>query len=746
MKKKSTAKLCRKRVEITIKICYDIDVLILSVRGLFMKKLEYSIEDRTIAEILGVQNFTNAESAVLELVKNAFDACAKEIFITIHPNEMIFEDNGTGMSAQTIIQNWMHIGKSDKDYTVTDGKDVRVLAGSKGVGRFALARLGSEVELHSKMQGKESILWQTDWNVSTLDRSDRSENGTRIVIRDLRDHWTPAKVRNLQYFLSRTYNDDVMKIWLEYQGTRTEVKKYFQDFTLGVHGVSIIRLDYSAKKQIMTCKIESDEFKEEAMRYCPEINLKKVLLQLNMVDELIGYSDDMTQDDLTAALKRVGSFHAELYFSLKNPSSVDADKFLYKYRFLNNRYEQGVILYRNSFSISSYEGKKDWLGFGARSRMSPAAASHPTGSWRVRENQISGKVVIDKRENCDLRDLANRQGLEENDSYKLFIQLILSGIQCFERYRQNIIRHINKKNAPEEPASLKIIEKVLKSPESLTALTLPEQGTFLAELKTLQKENKESRRQMSEQEEHYRYDIRLLNLFATSGLKATSIAHDMYNNRNSLDENVNYIISALKQYELWDIVDSEENKRYIHRNIPGLLAKNQRLNKKMVNFMTVLLSESEKEQFNPEEIDVYKLMTEIKNVWEKDYAWIRIDLDMEKDIIHKSAKDIFWVIFDNLILNSVQQNDYRNGLDIYIRIIQQGRQLQIEYSDNGAGLPPKYILDPMRILEVHETSRKNGHGIGMWIVNNTVRNTAGEILNIDGNKGFKFLFTLGDKL
>ena len=34
-----------------------------------MKRLEYVIEDRTIAEVLGVQNFTNEESAVLELVK-----------------------------------------------------------------------------------------------------------------------------------------------------------------------------------------------------------------------------------------------------------------------------------------------------------------------------------------------------------------------------------------------------------------------------------------------------------------------------------------------------------------------------------------------------------------------------------------------------------------------------------------------------------------------------------------------------
>lgn len=44
-----------------------------------MEKLQYVIEDRTIAELLGVQNFSTDESAILELVKNAYDAQASYI-------------------------------------------------------------------------------------------------------------------------------------------------------------------------------------------------------------------------------------------------------------------------------------------------------------------------------------------------------------------------------------------------------------------------------------------------------------------------------------------------------------------------------------------------------------------------------------------------------------------------------------------------------------------------------------------
>ena len=56
----------------------------------------------------------------------------------------------------------------------------------------------------------------------------------------------------------------------------------------------------------------------------------------------------------------------------------------------------------------------------------------------------------------------------------------------------------------------------------------------------------------------------------------------------------------------------------------------------------------------------------------------------------------------------------------------------------------KYRNEPRRILEVHESSRKNGHGLGMWIVNNSIKMSNGTIIDINGNNGFSFEFTLGD--
>ena len=209
-----------------------------------------------------------------------------------------------------------------------------------------------------------------------------------------------------------------------------------------------INLQYDGASQALTTEVSSDEFLDEAEKYCEGIDLKHFYQKIDVFDELKAIDQwDLSDEELKHNLELLGSFSAEFSFSI-SPTRDDVEKFLYKHHTLPCDSLKGVILYRNAFSISSYEGKKDWLGFGKRSRKSPAAATHPTGSWRVRENQMAGKVEIDKRRNAALQDLSNRQGLDENIFYELFVEIVLAGIKEFERYRQNIIRHINVKNAP----------------------------------------------------------------------------------------------------------------------------------------------------------------------------------------------------------------------------------------------------------------------------------------------------------
>ena len=466
----------------------------------------------------------------------------------------------------------------------------------------------------------------------------------------------------------------------------------------------------------------------------------------NVIKELKGTEIvELVDDDIDSVIKELGDFSANFFFNLTS-SNEDKDKFMYKYLDTPQNVESGIILYRNAFSISSYEGKKDWLGLGKRSRKSPAAASHPSGAWRVRENQMAGYVLIDKKENAVLQDMANRQGLDENIYYQLFVEIILIGIKEFERYRQNIIRKINIKNQPDEQKATPVSDRVISKPSSINEFTRDEAKQLAAEIKGYKKEGKQYQKDKEAVEARYKYDIRILNVLATTGLKASSIAHEMKNDRNAIFENYNNIVDALKEYGMWDELNSVDKTRKSYKNVPYLLKNNDVVGKKLITFMDTMLEEVEKKQFEAHYQSIADILVASKQVWERDYAWLSIEILMEEDIIYQISEDILQVVFDNLLLNSVQQNDNTLKLNVTINVAEINGFLKIKYSDNGKGLDDKYKTNPRKILEVHETTRANGHGLGMWIVNNTCIMSGGEIQKIEGEGGFSIEFTIGGKL
>lgn len=161
-----------------------------------VERLSYVIEDSTLAEILGKQNFSTDESAILELVKNAFDAGARTLKIIFSNDFLIIEDNGVGMDYNDIKKYWMHVGKSHKANKSIEFNGVhKKMAGSMGIGRFALARLGQDIELQSKKIDSRGVIWKTDWESSTIDSLDCKFQGTKIFIGNLRERWTKKELR-----------------------------------------------------------------------------------------------------------------------------------------------------------------------------------------------------------------------------------------------------------------------------------------------------------------------------------------------------------------------------------------------------------------------------------------------------------------------------------------------------------------------------------------------------------------------
>lgn len=291
-----------------------------------------------------------------------------------------------------------------------------------------------------------------------------------------------------------------------------------------------------------------------------------------------------------------------------------------------------------------------------------------------------------------------------------------------------------------------VSDKVVSNPTSVSKLSYQEARQLATEIKTYRKESYENRKERASVEERYKYDVRILNVLATTGLKASSIAHEMRNDRNSIADNSNNIILALQEYDMWEELQSPERTEKAYKNVPHLIDLNSEVSAKIVAFMDTMLLEVEKKQFESIWQSIADLLRKIKTVWERDYAWISLTIHIEEDICFQVSEDIIRVIFDNLILNSIQQNENRDHLNINIFVRELNNLIHFIYSDDGKGLDKKYDTNTRKILEVHETTRKNGHGLGMWIVNNTAVMSGGEIIQINGKNGFSIEFTVGGKM
>ena len=589
---------------------------------------------------MGRNNFSTKESAILELIKNAYDAGASKLNLIFKKSEntgrLMLEiiDDGSGMNENDIRQAWMHVGKSTRDYK--DSDTGRIFAGSKGIGRFALARLGESIDMFTKKESEIGYHWQTNWNSSEIDIDyNIASQGTRIQINELRDKWSAKSIKPLKNYISKTYRDSKMKISIMFlvengESLEEETELIWTNPKIGENYLESIAINYNSKNKILSGQVLSDEFNESVLKMTSK-NIKEYLFEQNMIDELnkeiselIIEEEDIEKQDITEQmiadlLEEVGSFEGQLYFSLNSVSQVDKEKYEYKYTSLSNRFNIGVILYRNAFSIDSFEGRTDWLELGKRSTSSPAAASHPTGSWRVRRNQLSGYILIDKEENSHIEDISNRQGIVQNIHFIILKKIIDSALKEFESYRQSIIRDIRKIKDKENGTSVikevnieDKIDSIIEQSKSIEELTIQDLVEVKNKLSEYKNKVNDITSEKNEVEENYRYEAQLLNVLATLQLKISSLSHELHNNRNTIAANPEKIEEALKRKYDWEELKSEKPSS---RNIPLLLKNLEKDLEKVLDLSDTIIDENKKERFEPREYSLEVLVEEIVEKW-----------------------------------------------------------------------------------------------------------------------------------
>lgn len=195
------------------------------------EKLHFKVS-AGLKNIIGKELINDKFIAIFELVKNSYDAGAKNVtikFENIYSNDstIYIIDDGKGMSKQEIIDKWLFVAYSEKkNSTYRDNiRFRRNYAGAKGVGRFSCDRLGETVELLSKTD-KDIKVNSVKINWSEFEDADTEEfqnievvydevqsdliveQGTIIKIDGLREKWNREELLQLKKSLTQLVNPE----------------------------------------------------------------------------------------------------------------------------------------------------------------------------------------------------------------------------------------------------------------------------------------------------------------------------------------------------------------------------------------------------------------------------------------------------------------------------------------------------------------------------------------------------------
>ena len=174
---------------------------------------------------LGKDLVTNDLVAVMELVKNAYDAFAENVWIEFGKDVdstpcLEIRDDGIGMTRDIIENVWCLVATPNRQRNpiVKKGNKQRRVVGAKGLGRLSVARLGNR--LHMLTKSRNQPTWRVEVNWTELAQADSLEqstvslkehkgktslgpSGTSLKIVGLESEWDEQNIEELRENLAR---------------------------------------------------------------------------------------------------------------------------------------------------------------------------------------------------------------------------------------------------------------------------------------------------------------------------------------------------------------------------------------------------------------------------------------------------------------------------------------------------------------------------------------------------------------
>ncbi|RUR39341.1 sensor histidine kinase [Vreelandella populi] len=401
-----------------------------------------------IMKTLGEELISSDSVALIELVKNAYDADASDVLIKFTgpldegTGKLEVIDNGRGMSFDVVSRAWMEPATPSKVKAKETDSGRRVL-GEKGIGRFATSRLASMLELTSQKADRQqevsalfdwtqfdddkkyldeievyieerppSITFETEGlNLLPLNsflKSLKKNHGTILAMTGMKRKWTNSNFDEIRRGLSRLVSpfEDMPSF-----NIKITAPDGFEQYSMEIQPPEIIKyphytvegvvksngsysLTYTSVADGLPIKAEGLLVLHPKSGWVMRDGIKAEDFQENYSPPECGELNIKLRvwdrDELGNVKQKVGGTISSI--------RKDLDNFA------------GINIYRDGFRVMPYgEPNNDWLRLDIRRVQKP--------TYRLSNNQILGYVSITAGSNPELKDQSNREGLRENQAY-----------------------------------------------------------------------------------------------------------------------------------------------------------------------------------------------------------------------------------------------------------------------------------------------------------------------------------------
>ena len=683
--------------------------------------------------MLGDQLIKHERIALVELIKNAYDADAEQVevrFENFNPDmsnnkdsRIIVRDDGAGMTLDVVRNQWMNPAAPQKyiDKQQGRGKTLgkkRVIQGEKGIGRFAVLKLGRAITITTRPReadfetiidydfsrfdddfisedGQQKDIFLDQIKIDCFQSEPRklsgSEHGTVIEIRNLKGAWNRKNIDRLCRDVS-SLTDPVSRI------TGGKASDPFE-IVIFCNGKS-----QSAKAknvETLVSLIEDKPVLDIQGRFDSHKNIFLFSTKSGVEKEAVSMQDSKIttlwvwrkhfEDDLTSAVTqqkyRCGDFTFRFYI-FDFSRGIDGRHALIQEE-KNLLKEHRIYLYRDGIRVYPYgDPDDDWLNIDV------TRGTGRAGDF-FSNDQIIGWIDITQQDNPDLRDKTSREGLIETGgaSVDLFflVRTFLSYIKShpFARYQVNR-QHRN----------------LLKSVHA---------GAVVQQLGDLKKEFKKSgdkprARQVAKVETEYKREKAYLSRraeitedLAGVGLSVEMASHDIMLLMSRAQDIGRQLAQAARK-SVGDEIGKQADM------LIGVLDQ-------IVNGMQDIQSLFKSSRRRRQSLKVEPVLDKIHQIYRTllqkrgiHYQKIKVS---DSPLVANATDGVVMQVLINLFDNASYWLDTIDPAEREIRVTVDGEQGELIFSDNGPGVDPEdmpYIFEPF-----YSGKGQEGRGLGLYI-------------------------------